>query len=229
MNKFIYAIVLILFSHFSFSQEVVVSSKSLTEQESQQIIDASVKTKFGITFPIFRVYEFNDKTGTNYLVLTERDYLKDSLKVKNDTIKAYLFNVKSNKLILQNTIKDFIYPNKAEKNIWFFTKYLQLNDIDGDGIIEPIIVYGTLAANGLEDGRVKIITVYKNKKSAIRHQSGTLDFERGLQLDKTFYQLPAAIQTEVTSLMEKMSNQNSIIFPAGWQKGFSEKKTVIKE
>lgn len=213
----------------SVSQNKSVSSRTLSEQESKEIFNETVKAKFAIKFKVFRIYEYIDNTGSNYLVLTERDYLKDSLKIKNDTIKAFLFNLKNNQLFLLNTIKDFILPKKEESNIWFFTKYVQLNDVDNDGQIDPIVVYGTLASNGLEDGRVKLITVYKDKKYAIRHQSGSLDFERGIQLDKAFYELPNSLQTEVISIMEKMSEQNSIIFPAGWQKAFTEKKTIIRE
>ena len=94
---------------------------------------------------------------------------------------------------------------------------------------DPIIVYGTTAVNGYGDGRIKIIIYYKGQKVAIRHQNGTLDFERETSVDKAFYALPVLLQTAVKQKMELMIKNKQAIFPAGWQLAMKNKKTTINE
>ena len=92
-----------------------------------------------------------------------------------------------------------------------------------------IIVYGTTALNGYDDGRIKIIIYYKGQKIAIRHQNGMLDFERETIIDKAFYSLPTGLQSAVKQKMELMQKNNQAIFPAGWQLAMKNKKTTINE
>ena len=132
----------------------------------------------------------------------------------------------------QWTINDFrLKANEVseEKSIWFWSKYIELNDIDGDKIIEPIITYGTSGINGTNDGRIKILTYYKNNKSAIRHQNGILDPERNTKPDKEFYELPSQIQIRVKEIMKGMTLDNNAIFPYGWEEAMMNKKLAFDE
>ena len=79
-------------------------------------------------------------------------------------------------------------------SIWFWTKYCLFEDINKDRLIDPIFVYGTSGDNYTGDGRLKILIYYKDKKIAIRHLNGTIDFERKTKVDQSFYDLPVAIQ-----------------------------------
>jgi len=227
--KSISTLLFFLISLFSFGQQTIVESKVLTDSIVQTVFTDAIKKELGIRFPIFRAYEYNDKLGKHYLVLTENK-LDD--KLTNDTIKAFNINANSSKLTIQWTINDFrLKKNEVseEKSIWFWSKYIELNDIDGDEIIDPIIVYGTSGINSVGDGRIKILTYYKNTKHAIRHQNGELDFQRNSKVDKEFYSIPTQIQRRVMQIMKAMTQDNNAIFSAGWEEAMKDKKIVLDE
>lgn len=229
--KSISILLFFLFSQFTFGQKPrpIVDSKILTDPEVQTIFTDAIKKELGIRFPIFRAYEYNDKLGKHYFVLSENK-LDD--KGTNDTIKAFNIKVDSIKLNIQWVINDFrLKKNEIseEKSIWFWSKYIELNDINGDKIIEPIITYGTSGINSTGDGRIKILVYYENKKSAIRHQNGELDFQRNTKVDKEFYEIPPQIQRRVKEIMKAMTADNNAIFPAGWEEAMQNKKLAFDE
>lgn len=227
--KLLTTILFFIFHFFGFSQDTLSKSNILSEPEVQTIFTDAVKANLGIRFQIFRVYEYSDKLSKHYLVLTERI---QGEKAKNDSIKAVNVLVENKKMSVQWTINDFkLKENEVseESSIWFWSKYIELNDIDGDGIIEPIIIYGTEGINGTGDGRIKILTYYKGKKMAIRHQNGELDSQRNTKVEKEFYDLPNSIQTKVKEIMKKIYDDNNAIFPYGWEKAMLNKKLTFDE
>ena len=227
--KSIYILIFFLFPQFTFGQKTIVESKVLTDSIVQTVFTAAIKKELGIRFPIFRAYEYNDKLGKHYLVLTENK-LND--KLTNDTIKAFNIKAYSSKLTIQWVINDFrLKKNEIseEKSIWFWSKYIELNDINGDKIIEPIITYGTSGINSTGDGRLKILIYYENKKCGIRHQNGELDSQRNTKVDKEFYEIPPQIQRRVMEIMKAMTQDNNAIFPAGWELAMKNKKLALDE
>jgi hypothetical protein len=145
-----------------------------------------------------------------------------------DTIKAY-YVIKANggyKIVWR--LQDFI-DYERESSIWFWTKYSRFEDLNSDGYIDPVVVYGTSGDNGLDDGRLKILVYFKNKKFAVRHQNGVLDFERNTRIDSAFYLLPGEIINSVTSIMKNIIDNDQAIFPNGWEKAMDGKKTYIEE
>lgn len=227
--KSISILIIFFISLITFGQRPLVESKILTETEIQTIFTDATKKELGIRFPIFRAYEYNDKLGKHYLVLTEN---KLDEKSTNDSIKAFNIKADSSKLSIQWTINDFRLKKNdvsEEKSIWFWSKYIELNDINGDKIIEPIITYGTSGINSTGDGRIKILIYYENKKSAIRHQNGELDFQRNTKVDKEFYEIPQQIQRRVKEIMKAMTLDNNAIFPAGWEESMANKKLTFEE
>lgn len=210
-------------------------AKELSKDEINQVFTAKRKVALGITFPIFKTFEYLDKGGVQYVVFTEKKYTGNGSTAKFDSIKC--FNVKvnaSNKLEVVWQCKDFRSGKSntvstTETSIWCWTKYCQVVDIDGDGYVDPIIVYGTSGDNGTDDGRVKILTYYKGKKYAIRHQNGTLDHQRKTQVDKSVYSLPTKIQVKIKAVMKKIETGNHAIFPGGWEEAMKKQKLIIKE
>lgn len=83
--------------------------------------------------------------------------------------------------------------------------------------------------NGASDGRIKIIILQNNQKIAIRHQNGVLDGERYTQVDAAFYELPKAIQQQVVKQMNAIMENDSGIFPSGWQEQMKAKKLRLAE
>lgn len=135
--------------------------------------------------------------------------------------------------VLEWSVLDFILaqgnPNSEEFSIWFWTKYFQLADLDKDGYIEPILIYGTSGFNETGDGRIKILVYYRGAKRAIRHQNGMLDHTRNTQVDSMFYELPMIVQEQVKKLMVTLKKDGNAIFPAGWEAAMRNKEQYFDE
>lgn len=201
----------------------------MTDKEVNTLFTTAIKKELKIQYPVFRVYSYADKSGTFYTVLTES---RDSISKKKDTIsykiKAVTLQNSNGKLSPVWEVADAVKKEKDEQSIWFWSRYSSIADVTADGVADPVIVYGTAGANHFEDGRVVIVVYYNKQKIFIRHQNGTLDFERKLQVDKAFYNLPAALQKTVTQKMADMAKRMQALFPGDWEKAMKAKKTVIK-
>jgi len=198
------------------AQQGILDSKILSTKETNLIFNDSIKKEFRINYPIFRVYKYSDKSGSFLCVLTESN---DSIVNHKDTfshnIKAINLKVDKDKFVKVWELNDNTHKNdKEEYSIWFWTKYFDFKDFDNDGIIEPIIVYGTKAMNDYEDGRIKFIIFYNGQKIAIRQQNGVLDDERKTQIDKAFYSLPKKLKDNIKLKMNLMTKENMAIFKA---------------
>lgn len=172
-------IILSLFLYYNimgFAQKTnsyILDKKQVIQRELKNLSD----------FPIYKVYGYEDKGGIYNLVLCENQKSiskKDTLNTKIQAIcgmndhGGFLEKWRINDL-LENT-------DPKETNIWFWTKYCSTKDIDTDGYVEPIIVYGSRNEDD-EIRRVKIITVYKNKKYVIRAVECVLDDCRSFKKD----------------------------------------------
>ncbi|BDU25436.1 hypothetical protein [Flavobacterium sp. GSB-24] len=207
MKKYI-LVLLSFYSTFIFSQKT--DSRRLTKQEiSERELD-NVND-----FPIYKAFEYQDKGGVYELVLGENHKTiskKDTLNTKIQAVcvmndhGGFLEKWKINDLL-----EDYI---PKETNIWFWTKYCSTKDIDGDGYIEPIIVYGTRNEDGYIR-RVKIITIYKNKKYVIRAVECDLDDCRSFKKDQNWNSLPQKIKTYVDQLVVKLKKEQNLLLKDG--------------
>ncbi|MBZ4189584.1 M949_RS01915 family surface polysaccharide biosynthesis protein [Niabella beijingensis] len=205
------------------------AGRILPEKEIAGIFTDSLKAALGLKFPVFRIYEYTDRSGLYYCVLTES---RDSVTAK-DTIssglKAVNLRSEANGFTKVWELNDHIEALHNETSIWFWSKYIDFKDYDNDGLKEPVITYGTWGMNGYDDGRVKFIIYYKGQKIALRHQNGVLDDERDTRVDKTIYALPAALQQSVKEKMVRMTESGHALFPYGWQKALQQKRTFFSE
>lgn len=216
------------------AQTIPPGSKKLTLQQQEKLLPDSVVKRLGIKYPVYAVFGFMEKNKQRYLLLAEKEYKKENEKSLNDAVQAMILSEDNGMLQSELAVNDFISPGKnsngfTDYSIWFWTKYIRLTDIDGDGSVDPVIVYGTAGSNNYDDGKIKIITIYKGRKYAIRHQNGSLDFERNTNVDKEWYSLPVKIQSKLKSAMIEMTGNGHAIFPAGWQKAMAAKKTYFDE
>lgn len=224
----------ILFQFSSQAQSISKNVEVLTKDQVYALFPDSVLKKLNITFPIFKAYQYTDVQGLHYCLLTES---QDEVSVNNDVInkkiKAVTFQNINGSYVQQWEINDHINEDAMkgfpEQSIWFWTKYTQFEDYDNDGLMDPIVIYGTSGNNAYDDGRIKFIIYYKGKKIAIRHQNGVLDDERDTRVDKAFYSLPVKLQSAVKQKMNLMVEKNHAIFPYGWQKAMQNKKTFFSE
>ena len=189
-----------------------IKCRILSQREVEQLFTDEMKKKFEIQYPIWRVYAFRDNLCEHRIVLTESSNIQineNLVDTLHHNIKAFFFQLENNTLTKEREISDFI--NTGEISIWFWTKFCSFSDIDGDGLVDPIIVYGSKPESDSEPYRVNILVYYKGKKYAQRHTDGDLDFMRSTKIDKDFYTLPKVIQENVTSITEKMLGNRNIL------------------
>lgn len=178
-------------------------SKILTETEKNTVFNRVVKRNYSINFNIRRAYKCTDTSGLYFIALAENS--------PKNNIKAVCLKKTKEGLLKQWSMKDNVV--QEEKEIWFFTRYFDIKDIDKDGILDPIIIYGTSTPeNDNDNSRLKILIYYKNNKIAIRHQNSDMDEGRYTQVDDAFYKLPKSIQYYVDNLINKISRNNHATF-----------------
>ncbi|HTI92848.1 MAG TPA: hypothetical protein VL727_19760 [Puia sp.] len=203
------------------AQQNQPSSEILSQSQVSATINDAVRKQFDINFTIIRVYKYADRQGRYYCVLTEKfDSLAKDKEGKYDTlhyaIRAIDLREDSGKLRKVWEINDHAIRDPKiegiEQSIWFWTKYIEFTDYDGDGLIEPIIVYGSNSESDPAGGRIKFIIYYKGRKVAIRHQDSDLDEGRGTQIDKEFYTLPSKLKERVKIKMLAMNKAGQAIF-----------------
>ncbi|WP_281631881.1 M949_RS01915 family surface polysaccharide biosynthesis protein [Flavobacterium luteolum] len=207
MKKYI-LILLSFSSSFIFSQKIEshrLTKKEISERELENVTD----------FPIYRAFEFQDKGGVYELVLSENQKTISKKDTLNTKIQAICVINDHGGFLEKWRINDLLEDNlPKETNIWFWTKYCSTKDIDGDGFIDPIIVYGTRTEDGYIR-RVKVITVYKNKKYAIRAVECDLDDCRSFKKDQNWNMLPEKIKTHVDQLLAKMRKEQDVLLKNG--------------
>lgn len=217
------ALFLFLFSTVSGQQ---TSSRILSQKAADAILTASVKSQFNISYPVRRVYECTDQSGKFLVIVTETI---DSVTAEKDTlhykIKAINLGYTPAGLVKNWEISDFRIVNTevSESSVWFWTKFFKLEDLDRDGLIDPVLVYGSAEDNDAE--RTKYIVFYKGKKIAVRHQNSSMDEGRNIQVDKAFYSLPVQVQQSVKTIMKQIEDKNFTIFPTDWRVKM-DKKTL---
>lgn len=204
-------IILSLFLYYNvigFAQKTnnpILDKKQIIQRELENLSD----------FPIYKAYEYQDKSGVYNLVLCENQKSiskKDTLNTKIQAIcgmndhGGFLEKWRINDL-LENT-------EPKETNIWFWTKYCSVKDLDSDGYVEPMIVYGSRNEDD-EIRRVKIIIIYKNKKYVIRAVECILDDCRSFKKDSNWNLLPQKIKTYIDKLVEKIRKDQGILLKDG--------------
>ena len=201
--------------------------RTLSNDKIETLFTAQKKQELGINFPIWKVYKYEDKTGSYYLVLTEQKHKEpQDEKIFNSAIKAFNFKVEKDIWTKTFDINDAIVTD--EESIWFWTKYIYVEDFDDDGIIEPIVIYGTGGMNGYDDGRIKILLYYKGKKIGIRIQNAVLDGERNFTVDADFYSIPKNIQDKIKDQMKIMIENDVTILPTDWENQMNKKALIIR-
>lgn len=204
-----YILLLFLFYSLSGFSQKIESYKLTKEQITQRELN-------GISdFPIYKAIEFQDKAGVYDLVFTENQKTISKKDTLNTKIQAIcVMNDHGGfleKWRITDLLEDYI---PKETNIWFWTKYCSAKDLDGDGYIDPVIVYGTRTEYD-EIRRVKIITVYKNKKYAIRAVECELDDCRSFKKDQNWNMLPQKIKTYIDQLVIKLRKEQNLLLKDG--------------
>ncbi|MCD0468913.1 M949_RS01915 family surface polysaccharide biosynthesis protein [Flavobacterium sp. JAS] len=203
-------ILVLLLSYSTFGIAQKVSSYRLTKEDIIQ------KELDGVSdFPIYKAFEYQDKGGVYELLLCENQKNISKKDTLNTKIQAISTMNDHGGFLEKWRINDVLESTEPkETNIWFWTKYCSTKDLDADGYIEPIIVYGTRNEND-EIKRVKIITVYKNKKYVIRAVECDLDYCRSFKKDQNWNTLPQKIKSYVDQLVVKIRKEQGLLLKDG--------------
>lgn len=200
----------LLFSFLSLQAQPDSSGATLlTDKQVQTLFPHKTLKEIGVTFPIRKVYAFQDKLGKQYLIISENNSNPD----KATSIKAFnvLLKEKNPPQVLW-TITDAI--DDTEQAMWFYTRYISLTDLNNDGYIDPIVLYGTESQYGepYEENRLKFILYYLGKKTAIRHQNSSLDDGRHTQIDRSYYKLPSEVKKKIRSIVATLEEREHALF-----------------
>ena len=200
----------LLFSFLSLQAQPDSSGATLlTDKQVQTLFPHEILKEIGVTLPIRKVYAFQDKLGKQYLIISENNTNPD----KATSIKAFnvLLKEETPPQVLW-TITDAI--DDTEQAMWFYTRYISLTDLNNDGYIDPIVLYGTESQYGepYEENRLKFIIYYLGKKTAIRHQNSSLDDGRHTQIDRSYYKLPLALKKKIRSIVATLEERGHALF-----------------
>ena len=200
----------LLFSFLSLQAQPDSSGATLlTDKQVQTLFPQETLKEIGVTFPIRKVYAFQDKLGKQYLIISENNSNPD----KATSIKAFNVLLKEKNLPqVFWTITDAI--DDTEQAMWFYTRYISLTDLNNDGYIDPIVLYGTQSESEEpnRENRVKFIIYYLGKKTAIRHQNSSLDDGRHTQIDRSYYKLPLALKKKIRSIVATLEERGHALF-----------------
>lgn len=234
--KTIYTCLIVVFFsiHTSYGQISVVlgqeltSSKVISGPAINKIFNKQLKSALGIRYPVRKGYYNKDKTGEFYFLLAESFDGLGEEDTLHKNIQILKVTRSGNQFVKTGEINDRVL-GEDETSIWIWSRYCEFKDIDKDGYIDPVLIYGSSALNGISDGRLKIVTWYKGQKVILRHQNGTLDDERNFHIDPAFYRLPLVVQKRVRLIMKNLGENTAVIFPWGWEKKMDKKKLFIQE
>lgn len=207
MKKYILFLTL-SYTVLGFSQKTEsykLTKKEITQRELDKVSD----------FPIYKAFECSDKSGVYELLFCENQKTVSKKDTLNTKIQAICVLNDHGGFLEKWRINDLLEDySPKETTIWFWTKYCSAKDLDGDGHIDPVIVYGTKTEYN-EIRRVKIITVYNNKKYAIRAVECDLDYCRSFKKDAAWSSLPQKIKTYVDQLVVKLRKEQNLLLKDG--------------
>lgn len=186
----------------------------------------------GFELPVFKRYCYTDKSGRYALLLGEKQDLPFPEERLSSAIQAALYKVGSdNALTRQWAIRDFAGAQAAGVN--FRTKLFEFTDIDGDGLVDPILVYRFFDPDGGEHvdvdgfaGRIKIIAFHQGRKVAIHAVTGHFDGERKTTANSSYFALPKAVQQHLEKKMAAMYGAHQFGFDNSY--GFAPQKEAAR-
>ncbi|WP_378176595.1 M949_RS01915 family surface polysaccharide biosynthesis protein [Aquimarina sp. SS2-1] len=204
-------------------------ARKLSKKEMNTIFTNKRQIQLGISNEVYQAYTYKDDANEYYLVLT--DHRKNITKEK-DTLydNVYALNLINNNYQFKkrSTIKGEI-DGDWETSIGFWNQYSELSDLDGDGTVDPIIVYGTTGQNKYKDGRVRIVAYHQKKRVTIKHQNSEIEDGRITKINKNFYNFPIEIQEAVKAKMKLMIKNGHAFFVDEWEKDMQNKATRLEK
>jgi hypothetical protein len=200
---------LALLGGWSQAQPAKADSKSECPADAPYL-DAEALKKAGFELTVFKRYCYADKSGSYALLLGEKQDRPFPKEPLSSAIQAVLYKVeRDNALTRQWSIRDFAGPDDGGIN--FRSKLAELTDIDGDGLVDPIVVYrffaraddGSISTDDFSGG-IKLITFHQGRKATIHAITGDLDGDRKTTANSNYFDLPKPIRQHLVQKMAAM-------------------------
>jgi len=170
-----------------------------------------------VSLPVFAHFCYRDKSGDYVVYLTESGDRRYDGDILSSKIGAYLFKINAGPtLAARGTVSDGAMGEMAGVQWW--SKLTELNDIDGDGLVDPILVYRFYPSdhgkilNDPYEGRLKMIVFHRDAKAAIRAITGDLDLQRSTTASAPYFKLPPVLQMHLVRKMKRMYEENQFGF-----------------
>jgi hypothetical protein len=192
-------------------------------------LNAEALKKAGFELPVFKRYCYSDKAGSHVLLLGEKQDLPFSEERLSSTIQAALYKVGADggSLTPEWSIRDF--AGKEEAGLNFRSKLIELADIDGDGLVDPVLVYRFFEPDGADRivnddfvGRIKIVAFHQGRKATIHAVTGNLDGDRKTTANANYFALPKPVQQHLVKKMAAMYSAGQFGFDNSY--GFVPRK-----
>ena len=192
-------------------------------------LNAEALKKAGFELPVFRRYCYSDKAGSHVLLLGEKRDLPFAEERLSSTIQAALYKVGADggSLTPEWSIRDF--AGKEEAGLNFRSKLIELADIDGDGLVDPVLVYRFFGPDGADRivnddfvGRIKIVAFHQGRKATIHAITGNLDGDRKTTANANYFALPKPVQQHLVKKMAAMYSAGQFGFDNSY--GFVPRK-----
>lgn len=192
-------------------------------------LNAEALKKAGFELPVFKRYCYSDKAGSHVLLLGEKQDLPFSEERLSSTIQAALYKVGADggSLTPEWSIRDF--AGKEEAGLNFRSKLIELADIDGDGLVDPVLVYRFFEPDGADRivnddfvGRIKIVAFHQGRKATIHAITGNLDGDRKTTANANYFALPKPVQQHLVKKMAAMYSAGQFGFDNSY--GFVPRK-----
>lgn len=196
-------------------------------------LNAEALKKAGFELPVFKQYCYSDKAGSHVLLLGEKQDLPFPEEKLSSAIQAALYKVGADggSLTPEWSIRDF--AGKDEAGVNFRSKLIELTDIDGDGLVDLVLVYRFFEPDGADHivnddfvGRIKIVTFHQGRKATIHAITGNLDGDRRTTANANYFALPKPVQQHLVKKMAAMYSAGQFGFDNSY--GFVPRKEVAR-
>ncbi len=204
-------------------------ARKLSKKEMASIFTRRKQNLLGISNDLYQAYSYKDESGEYYLLLTDHQI---SINEEKDTLydNIYALNItnKNNQFKKRSTVTGEI-DKEWETSIGFWNQYSEISDLDSDGLVDLILVYGTTGQDMYKDGRIKILVYHNKKRVSIKHQNSDITGGRSTKINKKFYLLPSEIQEAVKEKMKRMVKNGHAVFSEGWEKEMTNSATRLED
>lgn len=178
------------------------------------------------TYSIKYIFQYNDRDGNHAIILGESPYSyfnsKQDRPVFNNVIKAVYCKEEDGFLMKRAEIEDRINTSSNLFDIRFMPQYIYLDDINGDGLTDPIITYSSMGSNGYADSRTRISLLYKKNIITIDIQNLSGKKHSEINISTHFHLLPLSIKDKLKSIVKDLNYDGICVLSDNWSEAFDK-------